>query len=123
MLSAIVGLFLGCTAPSDSAPAESGSAPYPNIFLITTDATNSAYLGSEATQSTTPNLDQLFAESVVLPQTLTVRGLTVVSMPSFLPGYYPPTTGVRGHTGTPWSQAVPLIQERLQQAGYQTFGF
>ncbi|HND29635.1 MAG TPA: sulfatase-like hydrolase/transferase [Myxococcota bacterium] len=117
----MVLLLLGCT--SDPAPAPGGAAASPDIFLITTDATHSAYLGSEAAQRTTPNLDQLFAESVVLPHTLTVRGLTIIAMPSFLSGFYPSTTGARGHTSAPWSQTVPLIQERLQRAGYQTFGF
>jgi arylsulfatase A-like enzyme len=121
----MVWLFVGCTAISDSAPVEKGvqSELYPDIFLITTDATNSAYLGSEAAQSTTPNLDQLFGESVVLPKVLTVRGVTVTSMPSFLSGFYPMTTRSRGDVNEGWSQSVPLIQERLHEMGYQTFGF
>ena len=58
-----------------------------------------------------------------MPQTLTVRGLTVISMPAFLSGFYPSTTKARGNTKKPWGQTVPLIQERLQEVGYQTFGF
>ena len=119
----MVLLILGCLSEPTPAPSGAAVEPYPDIFLVTTDATNSAYLGSEAAQSTTPNLDQLFSESVVLPHTLTVRGLTIISMPSFLSGFYPRTTKSRGDNTKSWSQTVPLIQERLQQAGYQTFGF
>ena len=117
--------MVGCTAVQDSAPPAVVNAPerLPDIFMVTTDATNSAYLGSEAAQSTTPNLDQLFGESVIMPNTLTVRGITVISMPSFLSGFYPRTTKARGDVTKAWNQTVPLIQERLRQVGYQTFGF
>ena len=130
-------LLLACTAPTPATPdtivredhagavcpdpVTPVTTPPTTVVLITIDSVNRDFLGYyEDTWDTTPNIDRLFAEGVVLENVLVTRGLSAPSLLSILTGAYPRTHGVRLNEEALPSGAAPTLVARFSEAGWRT---
>ncbi|MFN7147049.1 MAG: sulfatase, partial [Myxococcota bacterium] len=94
------------------------AAPPGFVLLLTADTLNRDFLGVHHEWDTTPNLDALFRDGVVLENVLMARGLSAPSLATVLTGEYPRVHGIRDNTSS--LPRVPMMQERFQEAGWQT---
>ncbi len=122
-------LVLACAADPD--PGEPGGDddddavfdPAPVVIVVLVDTLADGYLGHRhPSWDVTPHVDDLLAESTVLENTLTVRGLTSVAVSSILTGVYPRHHFVRNNANRK-RPAQPLLIERFHDAGYTTYGY
>ncbi len=119
------------TADSGSASTSPTSTTAPltfpqrdTVLLLTVDTLNERFLGLHHDEwDTSPNLDRLFDESVVLENTMTVRGATYVALPSLLTGTYPRHHQLRNYSNNLTMPAYPMMHELFQEAGYTTLGY
>src|SRR5258705_6307670 len=105
-------LLLAACAREKPAPA-----PRPSILLVTLDTTRADAIGPD-----TPNINALAARArrfryayCTVPQTLASHG-------SMLTGLYPAGHGVH-ENGRYYSPSVPMLAEKMKQAGYSTAAF
>jgi choline-sulfatase len=100
-----------------------GTAPSPNVILITLDtfrADRMGFLGSK--RGLTPNLDTLASQSVVFTHAYSQVPLTAPSHATILTGTYPQFHQVRDFQ-TPLAEWLPYAPEILHTRGYSTAAF
>ena len=100
-----------------------GTAPRPNIILITLDTTRAdrmGFLGSK--RGLTPNLDVLAKQGVVFSRAYSHVPLTTASHTTILTGTYPQFNHVNDF-GVPLSPRLPYLPDLLHQNGYHTGAF
>lgn len=124
-------LLLACSSsPLDSGesklripdmPAPEG--PGRTVVWFTIDTLNQDHVGPEGMFGSTPNHDAIFEEGVLLPNTVVTRGVTVISLPSIATGTYPRTHRVDDKDIPAPAQMPEMVQERLQDNGWVTFGY
>ncbi len=113
-------LLAGCPSKDsgDSAPVG-----LPTVVVLTVDALSPRILwGNDGQWETAPRLWEFMDQATVLPNVLTPRGLTAVSLSSFSTGTYPRDHGIRINSGASRPARTTLF-ERFQRAGYATWGY
>ena len=96
----------------------------PSVVLLTLDTTRADHLGCYgATRAATPHLDALARSGVRFEQALSPAPLTLPSHASLLSGRVPRRHGVRDNAGFKLDPKIPLLTERLRDAGYATAAF
>jgi arylsulfatase A-like enzyme len=97
--------------------------PRPDVLLITIDTLRADALGTYGASDTlTPNIDQLAHDGVVYEAATTPMPLTRPAHASIMTGLYPDQHGVlTNHQILP--ERTVTLAETLQQVGYQTAGF
>jgi len=107
----------------DPRPIEARGEPAKTVVVIVVDTVSRRMLGPwQKEWDTTPNLDGFYADSTVLADTQSVRGLTSVAVSSISSGVYPRIHGVRNNRD--WgSPRTPILSEMFQDAGYTTLGY
>jgi arylsulfatase A-like enzyme len=117
----VIGCAPGCGEHTDT------SARY-NVLLISLDTVRRDFLGSYGHRprrapevAPTPRLDGLAAEGVRMLDARAPTSWTLPSHLSLLTGTTPLTHGVDTEAGV-LARDVPTLAERLQRAGYRTFG-
>ncbi|MGA7576503.1 MAG: sulfatase-like hydrolase/transferase [Terriglobales bacterium] len=106
-----------------AASALAGTAPPPNIILITIDTTRAdrmGFLGSK--RGLTPNLDALARASVVFTRAYSQAPLTAPSHATILTGTYPQFHQVNDF-GVPLAESLPFAPAILKAQGYRTAAF
>ncbi|HEX2463297.1 MAG TPA: sulfatase [Thermoanaerobaculia bacterium] len=94
-----------------------------NLLLITVDTLRADFLGCYGFQgNNTPNLDRLASQGVLFEDTITVIGKTGPAFASLFSSLYPPTHGAR-RNGVRMREDVPVLAEKLRDAGYTTGAF
>ena len=97
------------------------SMEWPNLVLITMEATRPDHLGCyDDSRAKTPALDQLAREGAVFEQAVVTAPLTLPSHASILTGLYPPRHGVRDNTGAALADSQTTLAEHLKVQGYAT---
>lgn len=97
--------------------------PPKTVVVFVADTVRRDFLGHVHPEwDTTPHLGALMGEAVTLDHVLAPRGLTSVSLTSFLTGAYPKTHGVRSNDGNPPDAATVRAQDAFHAAGYRTYG-
>lgn len=92
----------------------------PDIYFITIDTIRADRMGFYGFEyDTTPNLDALAKQSLVFDNAICEVPLTGPSFGAILSSRFPRLTGMT-RNGMRIPDHVPLIQERLQSAGYET---
>ncbi len=118
--------LLGCAGDEpadDDTTGEPTFDPAPVVIVVMVDTLADGYLGHRHPDwDVTPRIDDLLAESTVLENTLTVRGLTSVAVSSILTGVYPRHHFVRNNANRKRPEQ-PLLAERFHDAGYRTYGY
>lgn len=105
------------------ASAAAGTAPPPNIVLITLDtvrADRMGFLGSQ--RGLTPSLDALARQSVVFTRAYAQAPLTTASHATILTGTYPQFHKVNDF-GVPLASDLPYAPDILRARGYRTAAF
>ena len=94
----------------------------PNVLLIVIDALRADHLGCYGYPlPTSPNLDALAEEGVVVDQLFCPGIPTQPSFTTLYTGQHPITHGIVGHRDqTPLAREAPFLPEFLLQAGYTT---
>ncbi len=92
-----------------------------NLLLVVVDALRADHMSLYGyPRKTTPNLDRLAADSLVFTRAVSQSSWTMPATASLLTGLYPPEHGVTD--GRPLGFAFETLAERLQEAGFTTFG-
>ncbi len=122
LLSFLLGY--GCVSGGADPPGEEPTfEPAPVVVFVMVDTLADGYLGHHhPSWDVTPRVDDLLAESTVLENTLTVRGLTSVAVSSILTGVYPRRHFVRNNANRKRPEQL-LLAERFHEAGYRTHGY
>ena len=115
--------FLACAASCNRAPAPASTAGSavvrPSILLVTLDTTRADAIGPEAAGVDTPAFNAVAARGRRFRQAYATVPETLPSHSSMMTGLYPGGHGV--HENARYLAArVPVVAERLQQAGYRT---
>lgn len=97
--------------------------PPPDIVLISLDTLRRDAVGlyGPDTETATPNLDAIAAESVVFDDAWAQVPFTLPSHMSIFTGLYPDVHGVERKRST-LSEAIPTLPELLRGSGYHTIG-
>lgn len=96
-------------------------APPPSLLLITLDTVRADHLGPYGARGvSTPTLDRLAAEGVVVDQAIAVAPMTLPSHASLFTGLYPPTHGVRDNADFQLPAREITLAAQLKAHGYQT---
>ncbi|MHC4915229.1 MAG: sulfatase family protein, partial [Planctomycetota bacterium] len=98
----------------------------PNILFLMTDQQRHDALGCVDPVIKTPNLDALAARGVRFTQAVCNSPMCVASRYSMMTGLYGFQNGVKHNTqmiARDEDMPVPVLAERLRDAGYQTAGF
>ncbi|HEX9368128.1 MAG TPA: sulfatase-like hydrolase/transferase [Vicinamibacterales bacterium] len=113
----------GCNrAPSPSSGAPAATGVRPSILLVTLDTTRADAIGPEATGVETPAFNAIAARGRRFRQAYATVPETLPSHSSIMTGLYPAGHGV--HENARYLAAnVPVLAERLRQAGYRTSAF
>ena len=105
--------------PSEQGPAGEGKPA--NLVLITLDTTGADELGCYGNEAaSTPHLDRLAAEGLLVERAVAVAPVTLPSHASLLTGLYPPQHGVRDNTDFQLPPSAVTLAEHLKQQGYST---
>ncbi len=103
--------------------ARAAEPPPPSVILISLDTLRAGHMSVYGYQrETTPYLEKLARESLVFDQAFASSCWTLIAHVSMLTGLYPNQHGVTDRD-LAISPEAPLLAERLQERGYQTFGF
>ena len=121
----VVSLLLSCAPKPSVEPAAGGPRHVVVLSFDTTRPDHFGFLGPRLVDGkpvTTPNLDALADESVVLPDCMTAAPTTLAAHTSLFTGNYPHRHGVprNGWTVHPDNLMLPEI---LRDAGFHTAGF
>ena len=114
---------LALAAMVSQAPAEVGSLPRPDVYLITIDTLRADHVhcyGDEKIQ--TPALDSLARDGMRFTQAFTPSPITNTAHTSILTGLLPSVHGVTDF-GIPLDKAFPTWAELVQHDGYATAAF
>jgi arylsulfatase A-like enzyme len=95
-----------------------------NVVLISMDTLRADHLGAYGyARPTSPNIDRLAARSVVFEKAVAQSAWTRPAHASMFSGRYPSEHGIVGINGEPAiPEGLPLLAERLAEAGYRTEG-
>lgn len=108
----LVGLLAGCARQEKKW----------NILLIVVDTLRADRLSCYGYErATTPNIDELAAQSLRFTHAQSPRAKTTPAMASIMTGLYPHDHGVRD-LGVPLENHVPVLADVLRGEGYHTFG-
>jgi arylsulfatase A-like enzyme/Tfp pilus assembly protein PilF len=115
--------LVACAAGCNRAPAPASSAGpaalRPSILLVTLDTTRADAIGPEAAGVETPAFNAVAARGRRFRQAYATVPETLPSHSSMMTGLYPGGHGV--HENARYlGPSVPVLAERLQQAGYRT---
>lgn len=99
--------------------AACSSPPAPDVLLLTVDTLRPDALGWVASRNSTPALDQIAASGVAFAGAISPVPITLPSHTAMLSGRLPRAAGVRDN-GDVVPADVPLLAERLRDAGYDT---
>ncbi len=118
-LVAIAALIAGGACAYDSRP------PRPHaLVIITLDTTRADRLPAYGFGSvSTPALDRIAAEGVVLNRAMTVAPLTLTAHTSLFTGLYPPHHGVRDNADRALDSSRATLATILHAAGFKTGAF
>src|SRR5439155_22370729 len=95
----------------------------PNLLLISVDSLRADHLGAYGyAGGTTPNLDRLAAEGVLVSAAYTAMPSTNPAHTALLTGTYTSRNGVFVHMVDKLGPELPTMAEALQARGYQTGG-
>jgi choline-sulfatase len=104
-------------------PAPAGTAPLPDVILVTIDTLRADHVGCYGARlAATPVLDGLCREGVRFEQAFTASPITNTSHATILTGLYPSRHGVTDF-GVPLARSHTTLAQHLQKAGYQTAAF
>jgi arylsulfatase A-like enzyme/Tfp pilus assembly protein PilF len=123
--AAVLAMGVAAAAACGSGPTADRRAIVersPSILLVTLDTTRADAIGPDAIGVNTPAFNALAARGRRFTQAYAPVPETLPSHASMLTGLYPAGHGVH-ENGRVLSQAVPLLPERLKQAGYRTAAF
>ncbi len=122
-LLAITGVLLCACRRGGEAPASSAAPPAaPSILLVTLDTTRADAIGPEARGIETPAFDALARRGLRFRQAYATVPETLPSHSSMMTGLYPAGHGLH-ENGRFLAPAVPVVAERLRDAGYRTAAF
>jgi choline-sulfatase len=121
--AALVLAAVACVAGCNRGPAPASTAGTasvrPSILLVTLDTTRADAIGPEAAGVATPFFNAIAARGRRFRQAYATVPETLPSHSSMMTGLYPGGHGV--HENARYlSATVPVVAERLQQAGYRT---
>ena len=97
-------------------------APPPSILFVTLDTPRADAIGPDARGIETPAFNALAAQGRRFRYAYATVPQTLASHASMLSGLYPPGHGVH-ENGRYLSDRIPLVTERLKNAGYRTAAF
>ncbi len=110
-----LALLLGLVACGRTA-----DAPRPNVILVSIDTLRADHVGTYGYErDTTPFLDRFAREAVVYERAFTPAPWTLVAHMTMLTGLFPAQHGVLREDQA-LAPEIPLLSERLDEAGYQT---
>lgn len=113
-------LAVGACGGSDEGPSQPPKRPAPNVLLYIVDtlrADSLACYGNETVE--TPAVDRLAREGTLFENAIAPSPWTRPSVASLLTGLSPAVHGAQGR-GDKLSEAIELLPEIFQQAGYHT---
>jgi arylsulfatase A-like enzyme len=111
----LVGVLAGCTASDGTGPV--------NIVLISIDSLRADHVGCYGYErNTTPVLDRLAAQGAVFENVVAESSWTLPTHVTMLTGLGSLAHGVNEFVGARMSPSTVTLAERLQQAGYRTWG-
>ena len=106
------------------ATAAATAHPRPSVVLVTLDTTRADHLGCYgALRVMTPNIDAVARIGVRFEHAVSPVPLTLPAHTSLLSGMVPRRHGVRDNAGFRLDEKIPLLTERLRDAGYDTAAF
>ena len=103
-------------------PASARSSEIRDIVLISVDTLRADALAAYGGSSPTPHIDELAKAGVLFEDTMTTIGKTGPAFASLFSSLYPPTHGAR-RNGVAMRPDVPVLAEKLSEAGYRTAAF
>ena len=119
-LAVLAAAALSTAGCAPAGPLEPGSPR--NAILISLDTLRSDHVGFYGYErDTTPFLDELAEEAAVFDQAYSTSAWTLISHASMLSGVEPEIHGVV-EARYAFAPGLPLLAERLQAIGVQTFG-
>jgi arylsulfatase A-like enzyme/tetratricopeptide (TPR) repeat protein len=114
-------LAAGALAAAAAAPPAAGR---PDLLLVSIDTLRADRVGCLGhARPTTPAIDALARRGLLFPDALSPVPLTLPAHATLLSGLEPWEHGVRDNANYSLSPGVPLLQERLAAAGYDTAAF
>jgi len=115
-------VLAGVLAACGDGPAPAPARTQPNVLLISIDTLRADRLSLYGhTRATTPFLERFAQGARVFERAYSPAPWTLISHMSMLTGLYPPQHGViAGDLAL--APEIPLLAERLAQAGWQTVG-
>jgi len=109
-----------------STPPASGTSspqqPRPSILLVTLDTTRADAIGPEARGIDTPSFNAVAARGRRFRQAYAAVPETLPAHTSLMTGLYPAGHGIHENARS-LPPSVPVLAERLHQAGYRTMAF
>ena len=109
--------------PASAAPTAVAGGARPDVLMVVMDATWAAHVSAYGYErETTPNLDALAAEALVMDQCFSVAPFTVIAVPSLMTGKHWREHGVHGKRQALADSFVTLA-EVLAGAGYYTVAY
>lgn len=116
-----VTALLGASGPLG---CDRGPAPAERIVLVTIDTVRADRIGAYGdAKARTPHLDDLAARGARFDQAISPTPLTLPSHTSLMTGLQPPTHGVRHNSVFSLSEDIPVVAERMADAGFATAAF
>lgn len=120
LVSSLALLATVLTAGCDRAPPRPPLAELPSIVLVSIDTLRADHVGTYGyARDTTPFLDRFAETATVFERAFTSAPWTLVAHMTMLTGLFPLQHGVIREE-LALSPEVPLLAERLREAGYQT---
>jgi choline-sulfatase len=116
-------LTAGCQSRTAQAPRASAEpTPHLSVLLVTLDTTRADSIGPDATGVETPAFNGIASRGVRFRRAYATVPETLPSHSSIMTGLYPAGHGVHQNARA-LPADVPVVAERLHQAGYRTAAF
>jgi arylsulfatase A-like enzyme len=116
-------LLVAAAAGLAPAPLQAGTAPRPNVLVLTVDtlrADRMSFYGYE--RPTSPNLDRLMREGAGFTQARTIEPLTGPALVSMFTSLYPHQHGA-SRNGLRMRDGLDSLPRQLREHGYRTAAF
>jgi arylsulfatase A-like enzyme/Flp pilus assembly protein TadD len=118
-------------APAPDGPDDAAAAPaipessvFDRVVLVSIDTLRADHVGAYGAESArTPTLDALAARGVRFEQAISPVPLTLPSHTTLMTGLRPPSHGVRHNGIFSLADDVPVLAEKLKEAGFATGAF